>query len=460
MSSSPLRLAPRYHRGDRRCNWKAWRRATAGPAALDRMPACRSVADGDGDRARGPEGRDDRGMFARPSGDDHHEVVRAGAERHVLREEPSPEALGVDHPEALAILRTEAVEPHAGALPDRPLDVGLGPARVRERSRVLWAEDDERLTAAFSARQYEYFPGWPSVARSSRPGRAPPIFWRVRRTARPITALARWPWPSALAPALIARYLTIGPLTMRSGVHGCVVVWIAFRLKRGSASARIAATTTGRCPGRAPASARLAAIASRVATPRRGASIAITSALRGARGPRIRATRSAVGGSTGMPSDQPSARAKSWNRSMSAGAVTVAATGADAATGGAGSRVSAAITRSTTTSDPATTSSITVAGRDAPGFRQSVTGPAPARSTSSSATRASRTSALGFELSRMPTRTPRRFPRRRASGLTSPAVVPSGLKRLRRLIAREYKPARGRPRVRPPPRRRPRARRA
>src|SRR5213078_1608573 len=147
MSSSPLRLAPRYHCGDRRCNWKAWRRATAGPAALDRMPACRSVADGDGDRARGPEGRDDRGMFARPSGDDHHEVVRAGAERHVLREEPSPEALGVDHPEALAILRTEAVEPHAGALPDRPLDVGLGPARVRERSRVLWAEDDERLTA-------------------------------------------------------------------------------------------------------------------------------------------------------------------------------------------------------------------------------------------------------------------------------------------------------------------------
>src|SRR3989441_4049214 len=132
------------------------------------------------------------------------------------------------------------------------------------------------LSASFSARQYEYFPGWPSVARSSRPGRAPPTFWRMRRTARPMTALARWPWPSALAPALIPRRGAIGPLTIRSGVHGCVVVWIAFRLKRGSASARIAATTTGRCPGRAPASARLAAIASRVATPRQGASVAIT----------------------------------------------------------------------------------------------------------------------------------------------------------------------------------------
>src|SRR5881397_669759 len=147
MSSSPLRLAPRYHRGDRRCNWKAWRRATAGPAALDRLPACRSVADGDGDRARGPEGRDDRGMLARPSRDDHHQVVRARTERHLLREEPAPEALGVEHPEALAILRTEAVEPHAGALPDHPLDVGLGPARVREGPRVLGAEDDERLAA-------------------------------------------------------------------------------------------------------------------------------------------------------------------------------------------------------------------------------------------------------------------------------------------------------------------------
>src|SRR2546427_3088496 len=65
--------------------------------------------------------------------------------RSLLREEPAPEALGVEHPEALAILRTEAVEPHAGAPPDPPLDVGLGPARVREGPRVLGAEDDERL---------------------------------------------------------------------------------------------------------------------------------------------------------------------------------------------------------------------------------------------------------------------------------------------------------------------------
>src|SRR2546422_3708042 len=157
------------------------------------------------------------------------------------------------------------------------------------------------LSASFSARQYEYFPGWPSVARSSRPGRAPPTFWRMRRTARPMTALARWPWPSALAPALIPRRGAIGPLTIRSGVHGGGVVWIAFRLKRGSASARIAATTTGRGPGRAPASARVAAVASKVATARPGASVAVTSAPRGAGGPGAPRPRPGAGGGARAP---------------------------------------------------------------------------------------------------------------------------------------------------------------
>src|SRR2546422_11068476 len=157
------------------------------------------------------------------------------------------------------------------------------------------------LSASFSARQYEYFPGWPSVARSSRPGRAPPTFWRMRRTARPMTALARWPWPSALAPALIPRRGAIGPLTIRSGVHGCVVVWIAFRLKRGSASARIAATTTGRGPGRAPAGARLAASASRGPPPRQGAGGAVTAAPGGARGPGAPRPRPGAGGGARAP---------------------------------------------------------------------------------------------------------------------------------------------------------------
>src|SRR3989454_5524402 len=135
------------------------------------------------------------------------------------------------------------------------------------------------LSASFSARQYEYFPGWPSVARSSRPGRAPPTFWRMRRTARPMAALARWPWPSALAPALIPRRGAIGPLTIRSGVHGGVVGWIAFRLERGSASAPIPAPPAGRGPGRAPATRRVAAIAPRVAPPRRGRGRPVTSGL-------------------------------------------------------------------------------------------------------------------------------------------------------------------------------------
>src|SRR5205814_10572385 len=44
------------------------------------------------------------------------------------------------------------------------------------------------LSASFSAKQYEYFPGWTSVAGSSRPGRAPRAVRSLRRTARRVEA--------------------------------------------------------------------------------------------------------------------------------------------------------------------------------------------------------------------------------------------------------------------------------
>ena len=120
-----------------------------------------------------------------------------------------------------------------------------------------------------------------------------------------MTALARVPCPSALPDAFMPRRAAIGPLTMRSGEHGCVVVCTAWRLNAGSASASSAAMTTGRCSGSAPAMTALTATHSTVATPSRGASTATTSSRRRRVPATIRATRSAVGGITGSPSPQP-----------------------------------------------------------------------------------------------------------------------------------------------------------
>ena len=84
------------------------------------------------------------------------------------------------------------------------------------------------------------------------------------------------------------------------------------------------------------------AMASRVARPERGASVATISARRSAWRPSIRSTRSAVGGSTGRPSDQRSSIAQPWKASRSSGLSTAtAATEVAALAGSAGSRVRA-----------------------------------------------------------------------------------------------------------------------
>src|SRR5213596_87604 len=94
------------------------------PARAQALPRP-SLLDARRDRARGAEGRDDRGVLARPARDDHHQILRARAERHLFPERPIVEARGVDPREALAVRGAEAVESDAGALPDRPLHVGL-----------------------------------------------------------------------------------------------------------------------------------------------------------------------------------------------------------------------------------------------------------------------------------------------------------------------------------------------
>src|SRR5690606_14290131 len=104
-----------------------------------------------------------------------------------------------------------------------------------------------------------YFAGWPSVAMSISPARAPPAFWSVRRAARPIVALARLPGPKALEPLFIPIAEAMGPLTMTHTVAEPVVVAMPSRLNSGAVIASTAAPTTGRYAGAQPASTALIA---------------------------------------------------------------------------------------------------------------------------------------------------------------------------------------------------------
>ena len=71
--------------------------------------------------------------------------------------------------------------------------------------------------ASSSAKQKVYLPGLPSVALSTPPGRPPPTLRTTSWRARPMVALARFPWPSALSPAFIPTARATGPFTMTTG---------------------------------------------------------------------------------------------------------------------------------------------------------------------------------------------------------------------------------------------------
>ena len=69
---------------------------------------------------------------------------------------------------------------------------------AKPRSTCSGVHDDASSSA--SAKQSVYLPGQLIVARSVPPGRCPPMLRTTNRTARPIVALARLPWPSAPCP--------------------------------------------------------------------------------------------------------------------------------------------------------------------------------------------------------------------------------------------------------------------
>ena len=102
-------------------------------------------------------------------------------------------------------------------VPETPTTVTTLSSRPKPRS--TWS-GVHGFCASFSAKQNVYLPGWPSVAMSISPGRAPPTFCNVRRTARPMVALARLPGPNAFAAAFmpISRVPTRSAGT-RSGVN-------------------------------------------------------------------------------------------------------------------------------------------------------------------------------------------------------------------------------------------------
>src|SRR5437899_9654113 len=128
----------------------------------------------------------------------------------------------------------------------------------------------------------------------------------ISRIARPIVVLARKPGPDKFARALTPISRPTGALTMSTGLAGFGVAWMPYRLNCLLRIAFTAVTITGKYSGLHPAITALTASVAIVATPQRGG--IGPSEKDGSRSVNvsIRATRSSVGGTIGIPSVQPS----------------------------------------------------------------------------------------------------------------------------------------------------------
>ena len=153
------------------------------------------------------------------------------------------------------------------------------------------------------------FIGVPIVVLSVPPNFAPPTFCRTSLTARPMQRLARRESPEPSAPCDESRPAScrIGPLTITQGVAPMVVACTPCRLNGSSSMASTAASTTRRCDGSQPAITAFAATLPTVQVLYMGRAQAGDSVGSRAVPAIIAATRSAVGGINGRPSDQPAA---------------------------------------------------------------------------------------------------------------------------------------------------------
>src|SRR5262245_29242081 len=139
------------------------------------------------------------------------------------------------------------------------------------------------------------------------PATAPPRLRTMRRRARPIVALARYPGPNTPAPAFISRRVRTGPFTMKSGAALLVVADTPCRSKASSHIASTPAMTTGMYSGRHPAITALTAIFSTVARPKLGGTRATSASAARPDAATAAETRPRVGGTTGKPSVTPRA---------------------------------------------------------------------------------------------------------------------------------------------------------
>src|SRR5437870_2470952 len=189
----------------------------------------------------------------------------------------------------------------AGAAPPKAVTVLVSGAKPRS----TWS-GAQGLSASFSAKQQVYLAGLPSVDLSACCGTPPPIVVMISRVARPIVALARKPGPNKFPRALTPISRPTGPLTMSTGLAGFVVPWMPYRLNCLLRIAFTAVTITGKYSGLHPAITALTASVAIVASPQRGG--IGPSEKDGSRSLKIsiRATRSSVGGTIGIPSVQPS----------------------------------------------------------------------------------------------------------------------------------------------------------
>ena len=111
------------------------------------------------------------------------------------------------------------------------------------------------------------FIGLPSVERSVPPGFAPPRLRIASRTARPMVALARLPWPSAPSFMFIPMRSRIGPLMTSTGLAPMVVAITPWMLYSSVRMASTAAMITGMYSGLHPAITELIASFSIVTSP-------------------------------------------------------------------------------------------------------------------------------------------------------------------------------------------------
>ena len=108
--------------------------------------------------------------------------------------------------------------------------------------------------------------------RSKTPGIAAQAFIRIKRTARPMVALARLPGPNRLFLELMFSSFAAGPFTMDNIAEPPMLEDGPTRLNMGSNIASVAASTTGMYSGRHPAITALAATLPTVISRRRSGS--------------------------------------------------------------------------------------------------------------------------------------------------------------------------------------------